>query len=108
MTEPAIEPVTEVRKHLSEIIDRACRHETPTIITRRGGSEAVLPGIEEYHRLCETAERSEDERLNRLADQAESEGTEGSVPMDQMAALLRSANPLVRSIVTHRQKEPPT
>lgn len=92
MTEPAIEPVTEVRKHLSEIIDRACRHETPTIIMRRGRSEAVLLGVEDYHRLCETAERSEDEWLNRLADQAESEGTEGSVPMDQMAALLRSAN----------------
>ncbi|MFD3646081.1 type II toxin-antitoxin system Phd/YefM family antitoxin [Streptomyces cyaneofuscatus] len=46
MTEPVIEPVTEVRKHLSEIIDRACRHEAPTIITRRGRSEAVLLGID--------------------------------------------------------------
>ncbi|MEU3203221.1 type II toxin-antitoxin system Phd/YefM family antitoxin [Streptomyces cyaneofuscatus] len=92
MTEPAIEPVTEVRKHLSEIIDRACRHETPTIITRRGRSDAVLLGIDEYHRLYETAERYEDEWLNRLADQAESEGTEGSVPMEEMAALLRSTN----------------
>ncbi|KAB2588856.1 type II toxin-antitoxin system Phd/YefM family antitoxin [Streptomyces arboris] len=84
--------MTEARKHLPEIIDRACRHETPTIITRRGRSEAVLLGIEEYHRLCEAAERSEDEWLNRLADQAESEGTEGAVPMEQMAALLRSTN----------------
>ncbi|MFF2535405.1 type II toxin-antitoxin system Phd/YefM family antitoxin [Streptomyces cyaneofuscatus] len=92
MTEPAIEPVTEVRKHLSEIIDRACRLETPTIITRRGRSEAVLLGIDEYHRLYETAERYEDEWLNRLADQAESEGTEGAVPMEEMAALLRSTN----------------
>ncbi|MFD8464207.1 type II toxin-antitoxin system Phd/YefM family antitoxin [Streptomyces cyaneofuscatus] len=92
MTEPAIEPVTEVRKHLSEIIDRACRHETPTIITRRGRSEAVLLGINEYHRLYETAERYEDEWLNRLADQAESEGTEGAVPLEEVAALLRSTN----------------
>ncbi|MEU8561822.1 type II toxin-antitoxin system Phd/YefM family antitoxin [Streptomyces cyaneofuscatus] len=92
MTEPAIEPVTEVRKHLSEIIDRACRHETPTIITRRGRSEAVLLSINEYHRLYETAERYEDEWLNRLADQAESEGTEGAVPMEEVAALLRSTN----------------
>ncbi len=92
MSEPVIESVTEARKHLSEIIDRARRHETPTIITRRGRSEAVLLGIDEYHRLCEAAERYEDEWLNRLADQAESEGTEGSVPMEEMAALLRSAN----------------
>ncbi|MEU0922122.1 type II toxin-antitoxin system Phd/YefM family antitoxin [Streptomyces cyaneofuscatus] len=92
MSEPVIEPATKVRKHLSGIIDRALRHGTPTIITRRGRSEAVLPSIDEYHHLRETAEQYEDEWLNGLADQAESEGTEGSVPMEQMAALLRSAN----------------
>lgn len=59
----------------------------------RGSRQTThLLGIDEYHRLCEAAERSEDEWLNRLADQAESEGTEGAVPMEQMAALLRSTN----------------
>ncbi|MEV7163806.1 hypothetical protein AB0N79_15165 [Streptomyces microflavus] len=47
---------------------------------------------DDYRRLREAAERYEDEWLNRLAEQAESEGTEGSVSMEEMAALLRSAD----------------
>lgn len=76
--------MAEVRKHLADVIDRARRDETPTIITRRGKSE--------YRRLREAAERYEDEWLNRLADEAEAEGTDGSVSLEEMAALLRSAN----------------
>lgn len=34
-------------------------------------------------------ERHEDEWLNRLADEAESEGTDGSISLTEMAALLR-------------------
>ncbi|MFD5987516.1 type II toxin-antitoxin system Phd/YefM family antitoxin [Streptomyces cyaneofuscatus] len=92
MSEPVIASMAEVRKHLADVVDRARREETPTIITRRGKSEAVLVDIDEYRRLREAAERYEDEWLNRLADQAEVEGTEGSVSMEEMAALLRSAN----------------
>nr|WP_248782838.1 type II toxin-antitoxin system Phd/YefM family antitoxin [Streptomyces californicus] len=84
--------MAEVRKHLADVIDRARRDGTPTIITRRGKSEAVLIGIAEYRRLRETAERYEDEWLNPLADKAEAEGTDGSVSLEEMAALLRSAN----------------
>lgn len=45
---------------------------------------------DEYRRLREAAERYEDEWLNHLAERAESEGTEGSVSMEEMTALLRS------------------
>lgn len=65
MSEPVIASMAEVRKHLADVIDHA-------------------------RRLREAAERYEDEWLNRLADQAE--GTEGSVSMEEMAALLRSVN----------------
>ncbi len=92
MSEPVTESMAEVRKHLADVIDRARRDETPTIITRRGKSEAVLVDIDEYRRLREVAERYEDEWLNRLADKAEAEGTDGSVSLEEMAALLRSAN----------------
>ncbi|MFJ8972198.1 MULTISPECIES: type II toxin-antitoxin system Phd/YefM family antitoxin [Streptomyces] len=92
MREPVTESMAEVRKHLADVIDRARRDETPTIITRRGKSEAVLVDIDEYRRLREAAERYEDEWLNRLADEAEAEGTDGSVSLEEMAALLRSAN----------------
>lgn len=92
MSEPVTESMAEVRKHLADVIDRARRDETPTIITRRGKSEAVIVDIDEYRRLCEAAERYEDEWLNRLADEATAEGTDGSVSLEEMAALLRSAN----------------
>ncbi|WP_239696119.1 type II toxin-antitoxin system Phd/YefM family antitoxin [Streptomyces sp. Ncost-T6T-1] len=92
MSEPVTESMAEVRKHLAVVIDRARRDETPTIITRRGRSEAALVGIDEYRRLLDVAERFEDEWLSRLADKAEAEGTEGSASLEEMAALLRSAN----------------
>ncbi|MER5616711.1 type II toxin-antitoxin system Phd/YefM family antitoxin [Streptomyces sp. NPDC002215] len=91
MSEPVIESMAEVRRHLADAIDRARRDDTPTIITRRGRREAVLVGIDEYLRLKQAAEQQEDEWLNRLADEAESEGLDGSVSMEEMAALLRSA-----------------
>ncbi|MCX5341780.1 type II toxin-antitoxin system Phd/YefM family antitoxin [Streptomyces atratus] len=91
MSEPVVESMAEVRRHLADVIDRARRDETPTIITRRGKSEAVLVDIDEYRRLKQIAEQHEEEWLNQLADEAESEGLNGSVSMEEMAALLRSA-----------------
>lgn len=89
MSEPVIESMAEVRSHLADVIDRARRGETPTIITRRGKQEAVVIDIAEYRNLKEIAERAEDEWLNRLADEAEAEGLEGSVSLEEMAAMLR-------------------
>ncbi|MEV0486245.1 type II toxin-antitoxin system Phd/YefM family antitoxin [Streptomyces sp. NPDC050508] len=90
MSEPVIEPMADVRKHLADVIDRAHRDETPTIITRRGKQEAVVIDIDEYRRLRELEEQAEDSWLNGLADEAEAEGLEGSVSVEEMAALLRS------------------
>jgi prevent-host-death family protein len=90
MSEPVIEPMADVRKHLADVIDRAHRDETPTIITRRGRQEAVVIGIAEYRRLRELEEKTEDSWLNRLADEAEAEGRDGSVSLEEMAAALRS------------------
>lgn len=93
MTEPVIASMADVRKHLADVIDRAHRDETPTIITRRGRQVAVVLDVDEYRRLRELAELAEDAWLNRLADEAESEGQEGSVSLDEMAAALRTARP---------------
>lgn len=90
MSEPVIESMADVRSHLADVIDRARREETPTIITRRGKQEAVVIDIQEYQRLREIAENAEEAWLNRLADEAESEGTEGSVSLEEMARLLRA------------------
>ncbi|MEV0007504.1 type II toxin-antitoxin system Phd/YefM family antitoxin [Streptomyces sp. NPDC051840] len=91
MSEPVVESMAEVRRHLADAIDRARRDDTPTIITRRGRSEAVLVDIDEYRRLRAAADQLEDDWLNRLADEAESEGTDGSVSLEEMAAMLRAA-----------------
>ncbi|MDX3385590.1 type II toxin-antitoxin system Phd/YefM family antitoxin [Streptomyces niveiscabiei] len=90
MSDPVIESMAEVRSHLADVIDRARREGTPTIITRRGKQEAVVIDIEEYRRLREVAESAEEAWLNRLADEAESEGVQGSVSLEEMAALLRA------------------
>ncbi|PYC81375.1 prevent-host-death family protein [Streptomyces tateyamensis] len=82
--------MAEVRSHLADVLDRARRDETPTIITRRGKEEAVVIDIDEYRRLSSLAEEAEDAWLNRLADEAETEGLEGSVSLEEMAAILRA------------------
>lgn len=90
MSEPIVVSMAEVRSHLADVIDRARREATPTITTRRGKQEAVVIDIEEYQRLRRIAEGAEEAWLNRLADEAESEGTQGSVPLEEMDALLRA------------------
>ncbi len=90
MSDPVVESMAEVRSHLADVIDRARREGTPTIITRRGKQEVVVIDIQEYQRLGEIAENAEEVWLNRLADEAESEGTQGSVSPEELAALLRA------------------
>lgn len=46
--------------------------------------------IQEYRHLRQIAEQAEESWLNRLADEAESEGTEGSISLEVMAAMLRN------------------
>jgi prevent-host-death family protein len=89
MSDPVIESMAEVRSHLADVIDRAHRDETPTIITRRGRQEAVVIAVEEYQRLRRLADHAEEAWLNRLADEAEAEGVEGSLSLEEMASLLR-------------------
>ncbi|NKY13680.1 type II toxin-antitoxin system Phd/YefM family antitoxin [Streptomyces somaliensis DSM 40738] len=85
-----VESMAEVRSHLADVIDRARREETPTIITRRGKQEAVAIDVQEYQRLRRIAEDADEAWLNQLADEAEAEGTEGSVSLEEMAAMLRA------------------
>ncbi|MFE9607903.1 hypothetical protein [Streptomyces sp. NPDC006012] len=57
-----------------------------------GGPARDDDEIEEYQRTRHIAEEAEEAWLNRLADEAESEGSEGvddSVSLEEMAALLR-------------------
>jgi hypothetical protein len=46
--------------------------------------------VQEYQRLREIAKSAEEAWLNQLADEAESEGMEGSISLEEMAAVLRA------------------
>ncbi|WP_083922128.1 type II toxin-antitoxin system Phd/YefM family antitoxin [Nocardiopsis halotolerans] len=85
MNEPVTATMSEVRRHLASTIDRARHDHTPTFITQRGRTTAVLLDAEEYQRLLEVEQAAEDAWLNRLADEAEEEGREGSVSLEEMA-----------------------
>lgn len=85
MNEPVTVTMSEVRRHLADTIDRARHDRTPTFITQRGRTTAVLLDADEYHRLLEVEQIAEDMWLNRLADEAEEEGREGSVSLEEMA-----------------------
>ncbi|WP_416958436.1 hypothetical protein [Streptomyces sp. Agncl-13] len=60
----------------------------------RGLSEPAIEkeaaDIDEYGRLREREEQAEDAWLNSLADEAEAEGRDGSVSLEEMFAVLRS------------------
>ncbi|MFV2198049.1 type II toxin-antitoxin system Phd/YefM family antitoxin [Nocardiopsis sp. LOL_012] len=85
MNEPVTETMAEVRRHLADTIERARHGRTPTFITQRGRTTAVILDADEYRRLLAVEERAEDVWLNRLADEAEQEGREDSVSLEEMA-----------------------
>ncbi|MFE6308519.1 type II toxin-antitoxin system Phd/YefM family antitoxin [Nocardiopsis sp. NPDC057823] len=85
MSEPVTATMSEVRRHLADTIDRARHDHTPTFITQRGRTTAVLIDADEYRRLLAIEEAAEAEWLNRLADEAEREGREPSVSLEEMA-----------------------
>ncbi|WP_444962218.1 type II toxin-antitoxin system Phd/YefM family antitoxin [Nocardiopsis sp. M1B1] len=85
MNEPVTATMSEVRRHLANTIDRARHDHTPTFITQRGRTTAVLLDADEYQRLLEVEQAAEDAWLSRLAAEAEEEGREGSVSLEEMA-----------------------
>ena len=85
MGEPQIATMSEVRRHLADTIDRARHERTPTFITQRGRTTAVLLDAEEYNRLLEVERAAEDAWLHNLADEAEEEGRKGSLSLEEVA-----------------------
>lgn len=59
-----IETIRDVRAHLAEVVDRADRDDTPTVITRRGKEVAAVVSIEVLRKYQEWEERE----INRLID----------------------------------------
>ncbi|MFC8423859.1 type II toxin-antitoxin system Phd/YefM family antitoxin [Streptomyces sp. NPDC057236] len=65
MTQMPIESIRDVRAHLAEVVERADRDDTPTVITRRGRQVAAVVSIEVLRRYQAWEERE----INRLIDE---------------------------------------
>lgn len=65
MTQMPIESIRDVRAHLAEVVERADRDDTPTVITRRGKEVAAVVSIEVLRKYQEWEERE----INRLIDE---------------------------------------
>ncbi len=56
MSAPAIKPVTEIKRHATEIIAQLKSDRTPVLITEHGRSAAVLLDVESYQELLRRLE----------------------------------------------------
>ncbi|MFC8370389.1 MULTISPECIES: type II toxin-antitoxin system Phd/YefM family antitoxin [unclassified Streptomyces] len=65
MTQMPMESIRDVRAHLAEVVERADRDDTPTVITRRGRQVAAVVSIEVLRKYQEWEERE----INRLIDE---------------------------------------
>lgn len=65
MTQMPIKSIRDVRAHLAEVVERADREDTPTVITRRGRQVAAVVSIEVLRRYQEWEERE----INRIIDE---------------------------------------
>ncbi|MFD7085006.1 type II toxin-antitoxin system Phd/YefM family antitoxin [Streptomyces sp. NPDC059918] len=86
MSEPVIESMAEVRAHLADVLDRARREDTPTIVTRRGKEEGIVLDIDEYRRLKAIEESAEEAWLSKLVDAARDEDDGTSLSLEEMTA----------------------
>ena len=56
MSTPAIKPVTEIKRHATEIIAQLRTDRVPVLITEHGRSAAVLLDVESYQSMLERLE----------------------------------------------------
>lgn len=65
MTQMPIESIREVRAHLAEVVERAGRDDTPTVVTRRGKQVAAVVPIEVLREYQDWEER----KIDRIVDE---------------------------------------
>ncbi|MEW1870361.1 type II toxin-antitoxin system Phd/YefM family antitoxin [Streptomyces caelestis] len=65
MTQMPMESIRDVRAHLAEVVERADRDDTPTVITRCGRQVAAVVSTEVLRRYQEWEERE----INRIIDE---------------------------------------
>lgn len=81
MSELPTESIRAVRDHLADVVDRAERDDTPTVITRRDKEVAAIVSIDTLRQF----QRWEEQELNRVIDERMASG-EPTVPLEDVIA----------------------
>ncbi|PSK98791.1 prevent-host-death family protein [Murinocardiopsis flavida] len=81
MSEAPTESVREVRQHLADVVDRADRDDTSTVITRRGKEVAAVVPIDVLRKF----EYYEEQAIVRMV-QERMKNPEPGIPMDEVMA----------------------
>ncbi|MFE6308410.1 type II toxin-antitoxin system prevent-host-death family antitoxin [Nocardiopsis sp. NPDC057823] len=81
MNEVQVETIRQVRDHIADVVDRADRDDSPTVITRRGREVAAVVPIEMLRRY----QRLEEQEILRLVKERMADPSPG-IPMEQVMA----------------------
>lgn len=76
-----METIRQVRDHIADVVDRADRDDSPTVITRRGREVAAVVPIEMLRRY----QRLEEQEILRLVKERMADPSPG-IPMEQVMA----------------------
>ncbi|MEE2053389.1 MULTISPECIES: type II toxin-antitoxin system Phd/YefM family antitoxin [Nocardiopsis] len=81
MSEMQVESIRQVRDHIADVVDRADREDSPTVITRRGREVAAVVPIDMFRRY----QQLEEQEIMRMVDERMANPAPG-IPMEQVMA----------------------
>ncbi|RKS05778.1 prevent-host-death family protein [Nocardiopsis sp. Huas11] len=84
MSEMQVESIREVRDHIADVVDRADRDDSPTVITRRGKEVAAVVPIE----LLRRYQQLEEQEILRMVHERMASPEPGIPMADVMAEIL--------------------
>ncbi|PSK97804.1 prevent-host-death family protein [Murinocardiopsis flavida] len=85
MSDMQTQSIRDVRDHLSDVVERADREDSPTVITRHGKEVAAVVSMDTLRQFQEWEERE----LNRIIDERMAASTgEGATLEEVMAETL--------------------
>ncbi|GAA1446565.1 hypothetical protein GCM10009602_33510 [Nocardiopsis tropica] len=76
-----VESIRQVRDHIADVVDRADREDSPTVITRRGREVAAVVPIDMFRRY----QQLEEQEIMRMVDERMANPAPG-IPMEQVMA----------------------
>ncbi|MEE2039575.1 type II toxin-antitoxin system prevent-host-death family antitoxin [Nocardiopsis sp. CT-R113] len=81
MSEMQVESIRQVRDHIADVVDRADRDDSPTVITRRGREVAAVVPIDMLRRY----QQLEEQEVMRMVNERMANPAPG-IPMEQVMA----------------------